>query len=465
MGMRASNSSAQRHALRRAHVAESSQHQRVPGPLGREPRQHGLASAVPRAFRASRNVPEPDAPGDESVTPRGFWDQQVSSRVYGKHSTDPVGREQVTRCYFEVKTEVRNLLQREGTAAGEVTVQAADVAAEAQAIEERRRIRELFLMIDTDGSNTLEREEVEELLCGLGKRLDKAAVDAAMADMDRDGGGNVSFSEFLDWWMKMGKDLGTHAMLNNATARRFIYDVPMFARLVEPKFISMLANMLKPKSFPKSSVIINRGEIGDAMYFIVTGTAAALLDLERESLAVGSLGPGSFFGEQAMIKEEPRNAYIRAVTDVEVLVLEKADMMKALQSFPVLIDVLFKETMEDRIATIEQREANYQPSWTARQPIDPRKVGTSSPPSSSPLHASHIYVFANHSALQRTPSPRGTHGLSNTSTPARLMQLPPTSLQLWSRPQREHPSKALLHARLVGDRWRPAQRTLHQLHG
>ena len=139
-------------------------------------------------------------------------------------------------------------------------------------------------------------------------------------------------------------------------------------------------------------------------------------------------------------------------------------MMKALQSFPVLIDVLFKETMEDRIATIEQREANYQPSWTARQPIDPRKVGTSSPPSSSPLHASHIYVFANHSALQRTPSPRGTHGLSNTSTPARLMQLPPTSLQLWSRPQREHPSKALLRARLVGDRWRPT-RTLHQLHG
>mgnify|MGYP003338840058 CR=1 FL=1 len=54
--------------------------------------------------------------------------------------------------------------------------------------------------------------------------------------------------------------------------------------------------------------------------------------------------------------------------------LEKADMMKALESFPQLVEMLFKDTMEDRMQTNEQREANYQPSWTARQPVDPRAV-------------------------------------------------------------------------------------------
>lgn len=168
--------------------------------------------------------------------------------------------------------------------------------------------------------------------------------------------------------------MGAQNMLNNATARRFIYDVPMFQKLVEPKFIAMLATMLKPRSYKKGDVIINRGEIGQDMFFMMTGTAAAHLDLAEDALAVGTLGPGSFFGEQAMIRDEPRNAYVRAVTDVEVLVLEKADMMKALESFPQLVEMLFKDTMEERMQTNEQREANYQPSWTARQPVDPRAV-------------------------------------------------------------------------------------------
>jgi hypothetical protein len=356
----------QRHPVRPVQVAESAQHVRVPGPLGR---QHGALAE-----------PQLDESGNFG-TPRGFWDEQISSRSYGQHSVDPGGREAVTRGFFEVKTEVRNLLRREGSGASDLTVAAMDVAEEAQAIEERRRIRELFLMIDTDGSNTLEREEVEELLRGLGKKLDETAVDEAMAEMDRDGGGDISFNEFLEWWQRIGSKMGAQGLLNNATARRFIYDVPMFQRLVEPKFIAMLATMLKPRSYSKGDVIINRGEIGHEMYFMMTGTAAAQLDMDESALAVGTLGPGSFFGEQAMIRHEPRNAYVKAVTDVEVLELEKADMMKALESFPALVEMLFKETMEDRIKTNEQREANYQPSWTARQPVDPREVsgGTTSP--------------------------------------------------------------------------------------
>ena len=349
----------QRHPIRSVKVAQSSQHVQVPGPIGRQ--QVVLAE------------PQLDETGNFG-TPRGFWDEQISSRSYGQHSVDPRGREEVTRGFFEVKTEVRNLLRREGNGASEVTVAAMDVAEEAQAIEERRRIRELFLMIDTDGSNSLEREEVEELLRGLGKKLDEKAVDEAMAQMDRDGGGDISFNEFLEWWQRIGSKLGSQNMLNNATARRFIYDVPMFQKLVEPKFIAMLANMLKPRSYKKGDMVINRGEIGQEMFFMMTGTAAAQLDLAEDALAVGTLGPGSFFGEQAMIRNEPRNAYVRAVTDVEVLVLEKADMMKALESFPQLVEMLFKDTMEDPMQTNQQREANYQPSWTARQPVDPRAV-------------------------------------------------------------------------------------------
>jgi CRP-like cAMP-binding protein len=458
----AGGATVQRHAIRPVQAGRSAQHVQVPGALGRQQLAEHLDET--RDFG----------------TPRGFWDEQISSRSYGQHSLDPVGREAVTRGFFEVKTEVRNLLRREGTGASEVTVAATDVAEEAQAIEERRRIRELFLMIDTDGSNSLERVEVEELLRGLGKKLDESAVDEAMAQMDRDGGGDISFNEFLEWWQQIGSKMGAQRMLNNATARRFIYDVPMFQKLVEPKFIAMLATMLKPRSYKKGAVIINRGEIGQEMFFVMTGTAVAQLDLAEDALAVGTLGPGSFFGEQAMIRDEPRNAYVRTVTDVEVLVLDKADLMKALESFPHLVESLFKETMEVRMRTNEQREANYQPSWTARQPVDPRAVSTVNTPAATTccgwraalpvcicqtgLVQWHRFVLdwsnmvalrvsgIHYSARMSIPSQPGTLALNSTLKPLRPKHCRLTKPRSLCQPRVRFHSSTLPRARLDAER-------------
>ena len=43
--------------------------------------------------------------------------------------------------------------------------------------------------------------------------------------------------------------------------------------LVEPKFISMLAKMLKTAHFPKNTLLVNRGDIGSEMWFIISGAA------------------------------------------------------------------------------------------------------------------------------------------------------------------------------------------------
>ena len=154
---------------------------------GAQPNESTLQSALasPRAAVAS-------------ATPRGFWDEQISSRSYGDAYKDTRGRERVTRDFYEVKTEVRDLVRREGAAlrTGE---EAADVADRAHADEERRRVRELFHVLDSDGSNSLERGEVEELSRHLGKKLNGQALDEAMAEMDKDGSGSVEFDEFLAW--------------------------------------------------------------------------------------------------------------------------------------------------------------------------------------------------------------------------------------------------------------------------
>lgn len=51
-----------------------------------------------------------------------------------------------------------------------------------------------------DGSGLLDREEVAQLSKRLGAPLTKVKLDAAMANMDHDGSGEVDFDEFKDWW-------------------------------------------------------------------------------------------------------------------------------------------------------------------------------------------------------------------------------------------------------------------------
>ena len=59
-------------------------------------------------------------------------------------------------------------------------------------------IRELFDMFDEDGGGSLDEDEVDALArCLGGTRLTRTELDAAMAEMDEDGGGDVSFKELL----------------------------------------------------------------------------------------------------------------------------------------------------------------------------------------------------------------------------------------------------------------------------
>ena len=54
----------------------------------------------------------------------------------------------------------------------------------------------------------LDRSEVQQLLKGMGKPAEESDMDAAMAELDKDGNGTVEFTEFLDWWQggKLSKE-------------------------------------------------------------------------------------------------------------------------------------------------------------------------------------------------------------------------------------------------------------------
>eukprot|EP01047_Picozoa_sp_COSAG01_P056588 COSAG01_NODE_6435_length_3669_cov_1.367507_3_plen_574_part_01 len=64
-------------------------------------------------------------------------------------------------------------------------------------------LRQVFDSIDIDGSGSLDRDEVAQLSRNLGHELSPEELEAAMLEMDGDGGGEVEFEEFEDWYMNM----------------------------------------------------------------------------------------------------------------------------------------------------------------------------------------------------------------------------------------------------------------------
>ena len=73
---------------------------------------------------------------------------------------------------------------------------------QASVIDEETMAELLFSEIDEDGSGTLERDEIDALAKQLGRPLSSDELDAAMAEMDADGGGDVDFPEFLEWYKR-----------------------------------------------------------------------------------------------------------------------------------------------------------------------------------------------------------------------------------------------------------------------
>jgi hypothetical protein len=64
-------------------------------------------------------------------------------------------------------------------------------------------VKEVFTLLDIDGSGTVDRDELQLLMIFFGDRdipLTNTRLDKAMRAMDADGDGSVEFEEFWQWF-------------------------------------------------------------------------------------------------------------------------------------------------------------------------------------------------------------------------------------------------------------------------
>ena len=78
--------------------------------------------------------------------------------------------------------------------------------------------------------------------------------------------------------------------------------------------LGILARHTEVVTVPAGSELTTEGEEGDAFYVVLDGTAV----VRRKGRKVASLGPGSHFGELAMLDPAPRDATVTAESAMTV---------------------------------------------------------------------------------------------------------------------------------------------------
>ncbi len=103
----------------------------------------------------------------------------------------------------------------------------------------------------------------------------------------------------------------------------------IFSALPPPE-LEGLARSVQPVTARADELVVTEGEEGDRYYAIAEGTVEVLQGGTR----IRTMTRGEGFGEIALLKEVPRTATIRALTDVQLFALEKEPFLEVVTGHP-----------------------------------------------------------------------------------------------------------------------------------
>jgi CRP/FNR family transcriptional regulator, cyclic AMP receptor protein len=130
--------------------------------------------------------------------------------------------------------------------------------------------------------------------------------------------------------------------------------VPLFGQLAPPD-LDRVAEISRERSYPRNSVILFEDDPGDALYVIAQGQVkVVLIGEDGREVILSVMGPGEFFGEMALIDDEPRSAHVIAMEDSGLLVIRREDFQDLLKQTPGIGLVLLRE-LSRRLRRVDEK--------------------------------------------------------------------------------------------------------------
>jgi CRP-like cAMP-binding protein len=95
---------------------------------------------------------------------------------------------------------------------------------------------------------------------------------------------------------------------------------PLFSDLL-PLEKQYLADLAVQRNLSAGDVLFDAGDIGDAVYVVVSGELGVEVSSNAQNTEVAVLFAPDFVGEMALIDKQPRAALVRAKTDAVLLAI------------------------------------------------------------------------------------------------------------------------------------------------
>jgi putative peptide zinc metalloprotease protein len=115
------------------------------------------------------------------------------------------------------------------------------------------------------------------------------------------------------------------------TRAELLRGVPLFDDL-DAHQIQLIAAQMREERYEPGEAIIRQGEVGETFYVIESGRLETSVRQDGGERVVAQRGPGEYVGEIALLMQVPRTATVRALTAVQVLVLQREDFDRLVAS-------------------------------------------------------------------------------------------------------------------------------------
>jgi len=109
--------------------------------------------------------------------------------------------------------------------------------------------------------------------------------------------------------------------------------------------------------YPKNTMICSEAEPGDELYIIQKGAIRVSKIVDDKEVLLALLKPGDIFGEMALLENKPRSASGIAHEDLSVMVVNRANFQRMVQSQPQLVTRL-TQLLAERIWMVYRQLAN-----------------------------------------------------------------------------------------------------------
>jgi CRP-like cAMP-binding protein len=132
-------------------------------------------------------------------------------------------------------------------------------------------------------------------------------------------------------------------MLHKNRKVELLKHVPLFAGCTK-KELGEVARVADEIDLRAGKTLIREGSPGREFFVLVDGTA----DIKRKGKKIDSAGPGDFFGEMALLSDQPRNATVVTTSPVDALVVTARNFRNLIETNP-LIALKVMRAVADRL--------------------------------------------------------------------------------------------------------------------